>query len=483
MSSFDGTFNTAVIKDADIPSAYYDNYVEAFTKHFVKVEKLSAAKAKAKAEEILKPYLEMTEGDAQGWVGFDSYRILKIAEGAWTSQQEDMYQEIVKNGTVADLEGFTQFFPPYKPQYFGNLNTDNVDPRLKHLPLVAFHKFSLVPLVPGMIAGKNLENLHAKMINEGVDYVLFESGSKVSTITKDGTPDAFYKDIKDRSELSEEPFTINKIHFKYLKNQVEIAPEWKGKSIFSTQLRKLIEDGTMMNGVPNDYLPGTDETERMNKWNALSDEAKQKQSPTYKLLKAYEDDIRLLTELKKEELLKEMGWSMKEVNGKMVPQGNIENLITFAINELDRQDLPRHAIDFLSVNKDGSLKRDLSYSLYSDKIETVLTSLVINRLVKQKVVGENLVQFSGALAENTGSLKRFDKPTAEQLEEYGSNQLPTYMQKYDKDGNPLPTTAAKVKIAMQGQFKQQLQKLRLQCRVSLNTCWKWNILMAVKLEL
>ncbi|MHA1966380.1 MAG: hypothetical protein ACW964_01135 [Candidatus Hodarchaeales archaeon] len=455
--SFDGTFNTAVIKDADIPSAYYDNYVEAFTKHFVKVEKLSAAKAKAKAEEILKPYLEMTEGDAQGWVGFDSYRILKIAEGAWTSQQEDMYKEIVKNGTVADLEGFTQFFPPYKPQYFGNLNTDNVDPRLKHLPLVAFHKFSLVPLVPGMVAGKNLENLHAKMINEGVDYVLFESGSKVSTITKDGTPDAFYKDIKDRSELSEEPFTINKIHFKYLKNQVEIAPEWKGKSIFSTQLRKLIEDGTMMNGVPNDYLPGTNETERMNKWNALSDEAKQKQSPTYKLLKAYEDDIRLLTELKKEELLKEMGWSMKEVNGKMVPQGNIENLITFAINELDRQDLPRHAIDFLSVNKDGSLKRDLSYSLYSDKIETVLTSLVINRLVKQKVVGENLVQFSGALAENTGSFKRFDKPTAEQLEEYGSNQLPTYMQKYDKDGNPLPTTAAKVKIAMQGQFKYLLE--------------------------
>jgi hypothetical protein len=48
-------------------------------------------------------------------------------------------------------------------------------------------------------------------------------------------------------------FTPNVINLEFFKNQLEIHDESKGNVIFSTQLRKLIEDGLFKNGVPVDF--------------------------------------------------------------------------------------------------------------------------------------------------------------------------------------------------------------------------------------
>lgn len=445
--AFNGTMETAVIKDNEIKSAYFDNYLDAYTKFFMTQDKLSEKEAKIVAKKTLKAYDEgqMNEGDAQGWIGFDSYRILKITEGSWSPAQEKLYQDIVNNKPIS-ARTVTTFFPTIKAQYFGVLQNS-----VNGLPVTAMHKFSLFPLIPSVIKATNLETLHNKMMTEGIDYSLFESGSKVGTITKAGTPDEFYKD--GRKEISSTPFTKNTIFLNYLKNQLEIAPKFKKNVIFSTQLRKLIEDGLMENGVPTDFEPGKSANARMKAWDAIdTEEAKRKKSKRYDLLKQYENNIQLLTDIKKKQLLDELKWTSKMVKGKEVVSGKLEDLITFVKRELNRQDLADHEIDFLAV-KNGEIKHDLSLSLSTDKIEKLLNALVVKRLVKQKVKGEGLIQISGALFESFGSTDRdYKNPTAEDLQKYGTNDLPTYHIKANG-----ATAAMKVKVALQGDFEYLLE--------------------------
>ena len=452
---FNGTMNTAIIKDNEIRSVYFKQYAEALIDDIIsrsngKVSRKEAEKTilgfdKKTGElgTVQKPfkngklfaYQKMNEGDAQGWITIDSYRILINLEGKWSDKQEALYQKIVKGEKVSEKDIY-ETFPPQKLQYWGPLNTEG-------MPITAFHKFSLMPLVPSVIKDTNLKNLHDKMVSEGIDYAVFNSGSKVGNITKDGEFDKLYSD--DNRTISSEPFTKNSIFLNYLKNQLNIAPKFKEKVTFSTQLRKLIIGGLIERGVPTDYK-GTKE-----EWDALkTEDAKKAASDNYKLYKQYEDNLKALTELKKQELLDEMNWTM--VDGE--PQGDLENLVKFVRAELTRQDLAEHEIDFVDLVEGGKkLKHDLSMSTSASKIEKVLNSIVTNRLIKQKINGEALIQISGAGFESLDSLTRFSKASAEDIEKYkGTNDLPTYYK--GKNGK---TVAMKVKVAMQGKFKNLLK--------------------------
>lgn len=425
--SYDGSFSVAIGKDNLIPSSYYEEYLEA-------IGDKKAAKAYAQNKDAE----GMNEGDAQGWITFDAYRILKTAEGDWTPAHETLYQRIVKGEDIRPTET-NIFFATQKVQYFGPLKSTG-------LPITALHKFSLFPLIPTVIRGTNLERLHTKMMKEGVDYALFESGSKVGTITKSGEKDSFYNE--NRTFNAEQPFTKNDIYLEFLKDQLEIEPKFKKKVIFSTQLRKLIEDGLMENGVPTDFKPGKSFTERTKGWEALSEKSKRATSNRYDLLKRYESNIFALTEVKKKQLLKKANWEMDEkgnVTGKM------DDLIKFVKSQLSVQDLGDHEIDFLAV-KGNDIKHDISMSLSADKIERLLNALVTKELVKQKVNGEGLIQVSGALFESVESTNRsYTNPTEEDIKKYGTNDLPSYHKKADGK-----TAAMKVKIALQGDFVKLL---------------------------
>lgn len=461
VKQFDGTFDTAVVKDNEIRSVYFKEYAEAMIQNEIKrnpkMSRLDAEKKILGYDEksktvgtIDKPikgglafaYQEMNEGDAQGWITFDSYRILLNLEGKWSDTQEKMYQKIIAGEKVSPAD-VAMFFPTQKLQYFGPLQTDR-------LPITAFHKFSLFPLIPSVIQDKRLKDLHDKMAKEGVDYALFQSGSKVGTITKEGENDKLYLDETDR-KLDDQAFTKNRIFLNYLKNQLEIAPKFKEKVVFSTQLRKLVEDGLVEGGVPTDFRPDLDLNKRRKAWKDLgSEQARLDNSKNYRLYKKYEANVAKLTELKKQELLDEMQWTV--VNGKA--QGSLENLLKFVRDELTRQDMADHEIDFIDLGRGGKgLKHDLSMSLSAEKIEKMLNAIVTRRLVKQKVNGEGLIQVSGAGFESMSSTGRsYTNPTDSDKKKWGTNDLPTYHQKADGT-----TAAMKVKIAMQGKFKKLLE--------------------------
>ena len=450
----DGSFQTAILKDNEIPSAYFKEIREGIAERITAKNKgLSAKELEEKIDKAVKGYTEMNEGDAQGWITFDFYRSVSIMEGKWTSKQEKMYQAICAGESIS-MEDTMEFFPTKKYQYWGpvenrkNENGQFVKDESGFLPTTASHKFSLFPLIPNVIKGRNLEKLHDKLMKQGIDYALFQSGSKISTLTKideegNKIQDVFYSKGRKFDETS--TLTPNTVYLQFLKNQLEIAPHFKGKVTFPTQMRKLIENGLMEGGVPTDFRSDLSLPERQAAWEKLTKDEKFEKSPYYNLIKRYEADIAKLTEIKKEALIKEANIQYKTIDGKRVVQID-KKLIEFIQGELSRQELGEHEIAFLKTKKGGTgLAHDLSISLSSEKLEKILNAIVVKRLVKQKFKGEGLIQVSGVGWETTlrGEL------TDEEKLKYGTNELPFYTR--GEDGK---TKAMKVKIAMQGDFRK-----------------------------
>jgi hypothetical protein len=445
---YNGTINTGVIQDVKLRSIYFDELAEG-QKQALKKQGLSAKEIKVKLygekgthakpanDGIMHAYDNMEEGDAQGLISFDMYRILSISQGEWDFKtQEKTYQKIIK-GENFDQTQILNIFPPAKYQYWGPLQTTG-------LPMTAFHKYSLMPLIPGTYKkGSNADIMHRKMLKDKLDYVVFKSGSKMATLSKPSGVDNIY----DSNRIIKEDFPITKnvLYTNYLKNQLKINKQFKGKVTFPTQLRKLIEDGLMEYGVPIDFEPKLSTDKRIAKWEALSPEKKLKNNK-YKLLKAYEKTVADLTAKKKEKLLKEAG--LTEKNGKI--SGKSDKLWKFVKSELTRQDLADHEIDFIKY-QDGELKHDMSLSLSADKIEKLLNALVTRRLIKQKFHGEGLFQTSAAFFERLESKRDYKNPTQEEIDKWGSNDLPGY--RIGKDGKTLP---AKMKIALQGDYENLL---------------------------
>lgn len=395
---------------------------------------------------IMRNYFEMKEADAQGWISMDAYRILAFSQGEWTPAHENMYKRLL-SGEELDQAEVKLFFPPLKTQYWGPLKTDfeRID---------AFHKFQLTPIVPSLAAvSPKLKQLNDKMMREGIDYVLFKSGSKMGTLSKAALNDKneLVADIdniydNDTREIHEDnEFTVNTIFVNYLKNQLKIAPKFKGKSTFPSQIRKIIETGLMENGVPTDFMPNSTAEERKEKWDNLSPAEKLKSENWHKILK-YETSIQRLATVKRKQLFVKAKLKYNSSTGEVT--GDRKNIVEFIKARLTDEEIADHELNF--ITDDPNL--DLSYSLSSKLIETILNALVIKSIVRQKVNGEALVQVSGAMIENE---PQFKKPTKEKIKQYGGTNGLTFYR--HKEGDKI-IESMKVKIALQGDFVNLLYR-------------------------
>jgi hypothetical protein len=436
---FKETMNAAVLQDVVSESVYMKEYVDAAVeKERARLEKIDAPKetinkAVADIKNLFnKAYGEMKEGDGQGWINFDSYKALLISLNKWSPAQDELYNRIV-NGENISAAKIMQFFPVKKMQYWGPLKTTG-------LPVYGFHKYSLVPLIPSLVKGTPMETFQNKMLAQKIDYALFQSGSKINSITdKSGKLDKFYVDNtgKDRTPAfaaDDFKFTRNTIFLSYFKDQLEVNDTLKGKVVFPSQLRTLIEEGLMENGVPTDYKPSiTNPKKRIEAWTNEKD----KNTPNYNRIISYEAKLKKLVSLELDAVKKEIGTDPK-------------SLIAFIRRELTRKEIADHIVDF--VDYDGvtnGFKHSLDLSLDAENIERLLVASIEKRILNQKLTGESLVQVSGAGFEKG----LFRKATEEENKKFNStNELQFYRQL--SDGT---TGAMQVKIAMQGKFKALLE--------------------------
>ena len=421
---YNGTFNTGILQDVKRDSVYLSQIEEGLRKDYAeRYEKAGVKNAKAEIDRRIKvelsKYKGMEEGDGQGFISFDAYRTLKYLENSWSNDQEILFQKI-KNGEEVKASDVTELFPVYKLQHFGHLANTG-------LPVNAMHKFALAPLIPSVIDGSDLQSLHEQMMAKNIQYVTFQSGSKVGSVTSNGKADAIYEKDNDQKVLKKDiAFTPNTIYLENLKNVTNVPSKFKNKTVFSTQLRKLIlgnmySDGKIIN-------PANEES-----------------------VKRYEKAVDNYTNILKLELLQDIGYEYNEDTKKYT--GNFQDFLDVVQRELDRRDLPEHLIQLVGLNRDNTLKTDLSIHLVADEIEAILVALVEKRLVKQKVKGEALVQVASSMSNGLWD-SNLKKGTEAEIRKFmGTNNLPFY----NRDTIDGKTNAMKVAIALQGDFVNLLK--------------------------
>jgi hypothetical protein len=174
---YDGTLKTAVLAESKVKSTYIDSYAKYIAKDLQSNNpELNEESALAKAYEMLRPYSEMTEADAQGWINIDSYRMLGSSSNNWSDQQESLYQSIIK-GEKIDFNKIKEVFPPLKNQYWGTLKNHKTADDL-NLPVgEAFHKYQLTPIIPELLSEDQvMKDMYDMMTKQGFDYFTFGSG-------------------------------------------------------------------------------------------------------------------------------------------------------------------------------------------------------------------------------------------------------------------------------------------------------------------
>jgi hypothetical protein len=445
---YNGYLNTAVIKEKETSSAYLQQL-----KDIIKIDAESYGDGEL-----------MKEADGAGWISFDAYRLMNLSCNEWSDAQEALYQKML-SGEKIKQEDIKSTFPVRKFQHYGPVTNDNA--KQYGLQMMAFHKYSLMPLIPALIENTPLKKLHDQMMEQGIDYVTMQSGSKVSSISKvelksDGKFVGSFDNVYDENRnINQIAFTVNRVSSKYLKNQIFIAAGYKKKITLPTQKRKMIVLGLMDNAAPTDFLPNENNAVRETKWNAITSEAKKRQaSKNYDWYKRYEIVISKIQAHLKNELLEDIG--LKFEKGRYV--GDSSKLVNYLQAQMKNNDLLPEDIEFITT-PDGKLKTDLSLSMYSEKIESILTTLADKKLRSLKVTGEALVQVPGTMFENSeraDAFARLKEPTAADIYNYGSNGLKFY-HVVDENGEPVLTEnkswivkAMEVKISLQGDFKKLL---------------------------
>lgn len=428
--AYKGTYNTAILQDVKRNSEYLGQIEQGLRADYEKRYKEAgvknaAAEINRRVEIELDKYKNMEEGDGQGFISFDAYRTLKYLENDWSNEQEILFQRIAR-GEEVNASDVRELFPVYKVQNFGALaNTA--------LPVTAMHKFALAPLIPSVIEGSDLQSLHEQMMKDNIQYVTFQTGSKVGSETSEvnekgeAVADAIYEPKSDQKSLKKNiNFTKNTIYLENLKNVTSVPNQYKNKTVFSTQLRKLILGGMYRDG----------------KIINTNNEA---------AVKSYEKAVDNYSNILKLELLHEIGYEYNAETKKYT--GNLHDFLDVVQRELDRRDIPEHLVQMVGLNRDKSIKTDLSLHLMADEIEAILVSLVEKRLIKQKVKGEALVQVASSMSNGLWDSK-LKKATKEDILKYlGTNNLPFY----NRDTADSKTNPMKVAIALQGDFANLLK--------------------------
>jgi len=423
---FDGTLNTGVIKDAKRESVYLPDYIEAWTEYYTN---LLSKKYKGKELEKIvadrvardaKPYEGMTESDGAGLITFDAYRLLKKASNQWSPQQESLYQDIIA-GRDVDAKKVKQFFSVFKLHYYGDIANAPIAAK-------AMHKFALNPIIPTVaVKGTAMYDLHIKMMKDNRQYVLFGSGSKVSTLTQNEDFDNVFGDNDMTSVNKNAVITNNQIYLEYLKDVTKVSDKLKNEISFPTQQRMIVLD-------------------------SLFDAGELRNAKNQTVISNYENAVAGYTNILEKELLNKIGYEL--IDGKY--QGKLDKLVELIREELGAKEVPENLIKLLDTSVKGSLSMDFSIHPESDLIEKIIVNRIQKTIIKQKTKGESMVQMPSTFYNGIWDTPYKMETDPELRKKYlGSNNLPFYRPGEiinEKTGERAKTHLMKVAIPLNGDF-------------------------------
>jgi predicted NAD-dependent protein-ADP-ribosyltransferase YbiA (DUF1768 family)/alkylated DNA repair dioxygenase AlkB len=423
----EGKLNTGVIADAERTSVYLQDMLDAWEEKYIKdLSKVISDPKKLKKEverrlaKDAKAYKKMTESDGGAFITLDAYRTLRFMNNKWSVAQESLYQQII-NGEDVDSNKIKEFFPIYKLHFYGSIANAPI-------ATTGMHKFAVTPIIPTVAKpGTAMYDLHLKMLKSNMQYYAFGSGSKVSTLTMDGSFDnIFAPDSQEKAVSKDAPVRLNQIHLEYLKDVTEVSSKLKKEISYPTQKRVLLLDGMFDVGeiINSDHKEIVDD---------------------------YINAVGNYTDISELELLNKIGYEYDPKTETYT--GQLDKFIELIREELGAKEIPDHLITLLDTRVTGNLSMDFSIHPQADTIEKIIVNRIQKSVIKQKTKGEALVQapstFYNGIWDNGFDVLKDEEEIKKLL---GTNNLPFYRTSFDKDGNRLPTEAMKVALALNGDF-------------------------------
>ena len=240
---------------------------------------------------------------------------------------------------------------------FGHRNDD----QLGSLLIPYYNKMALFPIFPSIAMG-DMGKVYNKMINEGVDMLLFDSAVKIGN--------------KHNSEFKqgkgiEEPFVTFKQDLRYLRKQLNTDPNGKTEMNLGTQTAKVALASLIL--------------DRTNYTDSLTGET----ISGSQILDNIMESINALSDM-----------GVKEVNDLFFTDDefDIQKFAKFLNDELTSRNANKNTIDAITikVEADGSKHLNVPLAAQSDPhwIESILTSALNKRIVDVKTPGNAFYQRS-----------------------------------------------------------------------------------------
>lgn len=382
------------------------------------------------------------ESDSQAIVNLDFYRYYSDLIAEWTPYQEQAYKtevEIFKlikqyreatgkakatlKTQIEVLRGEADInpLPSLKLGFWGS--------PVENTKYVTLGKYSVSPLIPSVVFGTDLEDQMFEMLNNGTDFITFDSGNKMSLPVPSIT---LYK--QDGNNLRINSITqdsVVKFPIKGLRRQQYMAPKFKGEATLSTQLVKLLFSNFYLDG---DINPEFAELGAM--------------------INQLQDDFIKSTELI---VVTEKAKIFNKLNAKFV-DGTLVSFDKAAFKkwifkEFDKKGVASNVYDYFKVSElDNKFVLPIEGSPQRSLIESVIASAISKKILKPKLKGEAYVQTASTAHSRLGS-RQFLKPTKSEIRKYGINGLRDYRVENGK------TQPADIKIAFQAKKHKGLLKL------------------------
>ena len=257
---------------------------------------------------------------------------------------------------------------------FGHRN----DEQLGSLLIPYYNKMALFPIFPSIAMG-DMGKVYNKMINEGVDMLLFDSAVKIGNK---------HNSKFEQGKGIEEPFVTFKQDLRYLRKQLNTDPNGKIEMNLGTQTAKvalaslIIDRANYIDSLTGETISGS------------------------QILDNIMDSINQLSDI-----------GVKEVDDLFFTDGefDIQKFAKFLNDELTSRNANKNTIDAITVkvdDADGSKHLNVPLAAQSDPhwIESILTSALNKRIIDVKTPGNAFYQRSVfAMEGNVVSDDEYDK--------------------------------------------------------------------------
>jgi len=350
------TFKTIVVKDIESSVENKEMLIDILTPKF----------GKAKAKKIAEGFEGYEEADAQGYVSLNAYREIMDRAGDWSASHERVFQKLKDNPDAQISAREMTDFHPLKTQYAGPVANYSGKANV-----TTVHKHSLFPLIPAVIKNNPLlTDLEKYMTQNNVSIVEMGSANKFGTVidenqnmaelvTKDGT----------FGLTSESPVMEN--YHQYFGIQLDILGDSKTKVGIGTQMTKELGANSFEFG---DLQAG--------------------RNPEFKKkIEEYHDAYRSLIEYNTNKTMDAMGISAAKSASPLEPAGfkieDFEKFRSYLKKMVDLKNADNNILDGIESFSEGDY---IEFLPNYQSLESVLTSIVNNKIISSKVPGSAKVQ-------------------------------------------------------------------------------------------